>query len=198
MKINNGDSDQHNLWERIRNGDAAAFKALYSQNSQNLYQYGLKLTPKTELIEDCIQDLFTRILKNHRKLGKTDNIKFYLMKSFRNNLIRMIEKEKKYSLEKIDEYHFEILFSAEQEIITTEVEQKKHKVLVEGLKKLSSRQKEAIYLRYTNGLEYDEIATIMKMSVEACRNIIYRAIKSLRHEIKKTNITLLLLLKKIN
>ena len=184
------------LWDLVCIGDEKAFKTLYSQYAKLLYHYGLKLTPKTELVEDCIQDLFIRIFKNHKNLGKTDNIKYYLLKSFRNNLIRIIEKEKKYSFEDNDEYYFEIMFSVEHEIIVSEEEQKKRKILIDALTKLSARQKEAIYLRYTNGMEYDEISRVMKMSVEACRNIIYRAIKSLRKKIEKTNITLLLFIKK--
>ena len=185
------------LWDLVRNGNDKAFKHLYSQYAKLLYHYGLKLTPKTELIEDCIQDLFIRIFKNHKNLSKTNNIKFYLLKSFRNNLVRIIEKEKKYFFGDNEDYYFEIVFSVEHEMVANEEEQKKQKVLVEGIRKLSARQKEAIYLRYTNGMEYDEIARVMKMSVEACRNIICRAIKSLRNEIKKTNITLLLFIKKI-
>ena len=177
------------LWDLVCIGDEKAFKTLYSQYAELLYQYGLKLTPKTQLIEDCIQDLFIRIFRNHKNLGKTDNVKYYLLKAFRNNLIRSIEKEKKYSYENNDEYYFDIMFSAEHEIMVSEEEQKKRKTLVDALKKLSARQKEAIYLRYDNGMEYDEIARVMKMSVEACRNIIYRAIKSLRKKIEKTNIT---------
>ena len=189
-------NNNNQLWNLVCKGDEKAFKTLYSQYSKLLYQYGLKLTPKTELIEDCIQDLFTRIFKNHKNLGKTNNIKYYLLKSFRNNLVRLIEKEKKYSFEDNDDYYFEIMFSAEDQIVVSEEEQKKQKILVDALKKLSARQKEAIYLRYTNGMEYDEIGRVMKMSVEACRNIIYRAIKSLRSQIKKTNITLLLFIQK--
>ena len=188
--------NNNQLWNQVCKGEEKAFQTMYAQYAKLLYQYGLKLTPKTELIEDCIQDLFTRIFKNHKTLGKTDNIKYYLLKAFRNNLIRNIEKEKKYSYEENDDYYFEIMFTVEDEVMASEEEQKKRKILADALTKLSARQKEAIYLRYTNGMEYDEIATVMKMSVEACRNIIYRAIKSLRKKIEKTNIALLLFIKK--
>ena len=196
MKIKNNNDHQYNLWEEIKKGEASAFETLYTGYSKSLYLYGLKFTKKTHLIEDSIQELFSRIMSNYKRLGNTDNIRVYLMSSFRHNLLRCMEKEKKYSFEKISEYHFEILFSTEQKIIDTEEEQTKHEMLIRSLDTLSPRQKEAIYLRYTSGMEYDEIAEIMKMSIEACRNIIYRAIKSLREEIKNLDIILLLVLKK--
>lgn len=183
------------LWSLVCEGDEKAFKTLYSLYSELLYLYGLKLTTKTQLIEDCIQDLFIRIFKNYKNLSNTDNIKHYLFKAFRNNLIRIIENEKKYSLEEAYKYNFEITFSVEHKIVASEEELEKQEMLIDALKKLSSRQKEAIYLRYTNGMEYDEIANVMKISIEACRNIIYRSIKSLRNEFKKTNVILFFIIK---
>jgi RNA polymerase sigma factor (sigma-70 family) len=120
------------------------------------------------------------------------------MKSFRNNLIRSINQEKRYSFEEKDDYFFEISFSIEHQLIESELEQKKAKLLTKALKKLSVRQKEAIYLRYTNELEYEEIAEIMKMSIEGARNLIYRAIKSLRRELNSNSIVLLLIFGKGN
>jgi RNA polymerase sigma factor (sigma-70 family) len=189
--MTNNTNNDLQIWSLVRKGDENAFKNLYSLYASLLYQYGLKLTPKTQLIEDCIQDLFIRIFKNHNNLGKTDNVKYYLVKSFRNNLVRIIDNEKKYSFEKNEQYYFETIFSAEHKIVVSEEKEENQKILVNALKKLSARQKEAIYLRYTNGLEYNEIANIMKMSIEACRNIIYRSIKSLRQEFKITTISLL-------
>ena len=196
MTITGKSNDQHNLWDRIRQGDVISIEKIYQEYSRQLYQYGLKFTQNTQLIEDCIQDLFSRIITNYKNLGKSDNPKIYLMRAFRNNLFRLMEREKKFQSDEVNEYQFEILFSAEHKIIETEEAQQNRQLLQKGISQLSSRQKEAIYLRYTKGLEYDEIAGIMKMSIEACRNIIYKAIKSLREEIKNSGIVLLLFFKK--
>ncbi len=179
------------LWELLRKGDDNAFKLLYDQYAKLLYQYGLKLTSQEQIIEDCIHDLFIKIYNKKRKLSNTNNVKLYLVKSFRNNLVRMLEREKKYSLKGKGDYYFELAFSIESKIVDSESEQKKKDILIKALKKLSARQKESIFLRYTNGLEYHEIAGIMGMSVQACRNSIYRAIKLLRGEFKKSSINLL-------
>ncbi|MCT4602315.1 MAG: sigma-70 family RNA polymerase sigma factor [Marinifilum sp.] len=195
MKITKSNISQYSIWNKIKKGDISAIENLYHLYSKQLYLYGLKFTHHTQLIEDCIQELFSRLITNYQNLGETDNVKIYLMKAFRNNLFRMMEKEKKYNIGEIDDYHFEILFSAEQEIIEAETNQKKQKVLIEALNNLSPRQKEAVYLRYTRGLEYTEIANIMKVSIEGCRNIIYKAIKSLRKDVDNSDIILLFFFK---
>ena len=196
MEITGKKNDQHNLWDKTRQGDTAAVERIYHEYSPQLYQYGLKFSKNTQIVEDCIQELFTRILANPKGLGKTDNLRIYLLGAYRNNLFRLLNKEKKYISEEVVEQDFEIHFSIEQKMIESEDEASKLTMLRKGLDNLSPRQKEAIYLRYTDGLEYTEIAEIMKMSIEASRNIIYRAIKSLRDEIRNSGIILLLFLRK--
>ncbi|VAW21282.1 hypothetical protein MNBD_BACTEROID01-1534 [hydrothermal vent metagenome] len=185
MHITNNEPDK-NLWEDVRKGSDAAFEKLYLQYVRLLYRYGLKFTSQGQLIEDCIQELFSGIIKYHKTLSHTDNIKYYLLRSFKNKLIRILKKEQKYSVDEDNNYYFEVQFSIEHEIMQTEEERNRKKLLANAVKKLSSRQKEAIYLRYTNQLEYEEISSIMGMEVESCRNIIYKAIKTLRERIKET------------
>lgn len=175
--------DQIKVWARVRKGDAAALEKLYSDYARILYDYGLKFTSNTQVIEDCIQELFTRIIQNYKKLGYTDNINGYLLGAFRNNIIRMLSKEQKYALNEIDNYTFEVQYSTENNIIESEEDQNRSALLSQALTKLTSRQKEAIFLRYTRGFEYNEIAGIMQISIEACRNIISKAIKSLRKNV---------------
>lgn len=169
------------LWTKFRNGDDDALASIYSENSKKLYLYGLKLTPNHSIIEDAIHDLFSDLVRNRRKLGDTNNIQFYLIKSFKRRLLRQIQKEKRYNLSaNEDEYDFEITYSIEHDIILEENATQKISLLRKALTDLSPRQKEAIYLRFTEELEYEEIAEMLEMNIESCRNLIYRAIKSLK------------------
>ena len=53
-------------------------------------------------------------------------------------------------------------------------------MLLRALNELTPRQKEAIYLRFTKELDYNATADIMDISVEACRNLISKAISTLK------------------
>ena len=53
-----------------------------------------------------------------------------------------------------------------------------------GLEILSSRQKEAIFLRYHNGMEYDDICDIMDIGYQSVRNLISSGIKKLQKHLK--------------
>lgn len=169
------------IWSSFKKGDDKAIAYIYSKNSEKLYLYGLKFTPDHVLVEDAIQDLFSDLIKNRKRLGDTDNILFYLLKSYKWKLLRKIQTEKRYELSgKIEKYHFDVTWSVEHDIIFEEISEQKSKMLLRALNKLTPRQKEAIYLRFTKKLDYNAIAGIMDISVEACRNLISKAISTLK------------------
>lgn len=177
-------TNDNKLWAHVCIGEKQSFEDLYKTYAKGLYQYGFNFTSKAEIIEDTLQDLFVRIFNNHGNLVKDVNIQSYLLKSFRNNLLRMLEKEKRYFYHETDEYCFDVTFSIEHRIMATEDDLLSKKRLMEGISRLTSKQKEIIYLRYTRGLDYDEISTVLDMTIESCRNATYRAIKVLRNEFK--------------
>ncbi|MDA3881608.1 MAG: sigma-70 family RNA polymerase sigma factor [Prolixibacteraceae bacterium] len=171
------------IWEKMLRGDEKAFSFIYEKYSKQLYLYGLKFTPNTVIVEDCIQDLFVSIF-NNSKISSTDNIQFYLFRSFRNRLIRMLSREEKYHGKQAEDHDFGVIFSVEKSIIEDEMSERVRANLKTAIDGLSKRQKEAVYLRYTKGLSYKEIAGIMDMEVESCRNTISRAVKNIRSTMK--------------
>ncbi len=191
-------SKDRDIWDQFKMGDNEALSLIYSESAKKLYLFGLKLTPNHTVIEDSIQDLFSDLVRTRKQLGNTDNIHFYLLKSFKRKLQRQLQKEKRYNLRNCEEdFVFDITYSAENEIIIKETADLKLQSLHKALHELTSRQKEAIYLRFTEELEYKEIAEIMEMSIESCRNLIFRAIKSLKESLKSNNVVLLFFLKKL-
>jgi RNA polymerase sigma factor (sigma-70 family) len=187
------------IWDDFRKGNEGTFSLIYHQFSPILYQYGFRFTSDQKSIEDAIQDLFTDLIRNKATIGSTDNIKGYLLKAFRRKLLRLLKKEKRYTDQSMSEVHFGIHLSVEENLIRDEAEQVKWLRLNRALEKLSPRQREAIYLRFRKELDYDEVAEILNMSIEACRNLIYRAVKSVRQIMEEENImrSFLVLFKKI-
>ena len=52
-----GISDEK-LWESCLKGDKEAFRELYCRFYALLRNYGIKLLPDKNLVEDCVQDIF--------------------------------------------------------------------------------------------------------------------------------------------
>ncbi|MHB9143579.1 MAG: RNA polymerase sigma factor [Paludibacter sp.] len=191
-------ANDRDIWSRFKAGDNESLTLMYSENFKKLYLFGIRITSNQTIVEDSIQDLFTDLVRNRKKLGDTNNIHFYLLKSFKRKLVRQLQKENRYNLKnKNEEIVFDITYSVEHFTILNENADLKLQSLQIAKNKLKPRQKEAIYLRFTEELEYNEIAEIMEMSIESCRNLIFRAIKSLRDSLKADTSILLFLLQKL-
>ncbi len=183
------------IWASFKKGNDVAFAHIYATYSKRLFQYGLKFTSDHLLVEDAIHDLFTLLIKKRRRLGDTNNILFYVLKALKRILLRKLEKENRllYS-EETPNYKFDISWSVEQQIIVEETIQYKNALLLKALNSLTPRQKEAVYLRFTKELDYQSVAEIMGVSVEACRNLISKAISVLKQNLfdkEKNSIVLL-------
>jgi len=170
----------YTVWKNFQSGSKEAFATIYNLYLDSLYQYGVKLCPDKELVKDAIQEIFLDLYLKHEKINtEPEKLKYYLLSALKHNLIKKIQREKIFSDEE-----FESLFLPEyniEEAIIDNEEAREIKYRVgTALKKLPSKQKEALYLRYNELIAYPEIAKIMDISIESARKQVYRAIKTLR------------------
>lgn len=173
------------LWQQLKNGDKSALEKIYYRYIDILINYGTKFTPELSLVEDAVQDLFVIVWNSRDKLSDTDSVKNYLMGSLRNNLVRLIQSQSKVSYK--DDFNlvpFEIVNTVEQEIINDEGSTQRNRLLNQSMEQLSNRQKEAIYLKYYEGKEYEEICELMNINYQSVRNLISTGIKSLKENIQ--------------
>ena len=192
MKIAN---DDYALWQSFKEGDKDSFQAIYFHHFPHLYEYGMRLVSDKELVKDCIHDLFIKLWNNKSNLGDVTAIRSYLLVSLRTTVYNKLKQRTRLVATEIsDSYPFEMVFSVESEFITKETRSAQGQQLVEALNQLTSRQKEVIYLRYFEELEYEDIAAIMNITVKATYKLTARGLESLRHILKLPNASLLLLL----
>ena len=81
--------------------------------------------------------------------------------------------------------------SAEQSTVLSEEEDFRTITMNKALSKLSDYQKEAIYLKYSQGLEYERMAELLGIDTASARTLIYRALKKVKEAINnKTQLLL--------
>lgn len=183
------------LWASFLQGDQQAYQNIYALYYQNLYSYGLRKTNEPELVRDCIQDLFVNLWTSRNKLNATNNIKFYLLASLKNLLVRANTYNTRWqdiSANSLNQFQLE--FNLESDYIHKENMSLQAKMLMDALDQLTPRQKEVLYLRYFEELSFEEIADLLDISVRAVYKLGYRAIDALKIilNLPKANILLLL------
>ena len=85
-------SSDSQLWNDFRKGEDYALAEIYRLYAAALFSYGKKFTNNNELVKDTIQDLFFNLIRTRSKLGATDQIYFYLLRSYRRALSRNLTK----------------------------------------------------------------------------------------------------------
>jgi len=149
------------------------------------------------VIEDSLHDIFVWIWANRQKLEVRHSIKSYLFKSVRTSMLYALEKTNKIrSIDQEEEnsYHFELELSPEGLVLQNENLRLVREQVARLLDRLTAKQKEVIYLRYYEGLGFEDIAANMNLSVKACYKIMGRAITTLRENIPNSHVLLIFLL----
>lgn len=190
-------SEDSNIWEKFKNEDDYALSCIYHQNINFLFGCGKKFSTDEDFIFDIIQDLFYDLIRNRKNLGKTDNIRLYLMISFRRRIIQELEKKQKLA-ELNNDYRMEpeIVFSAEEVWIKNEEERKQADMVRGKMQELNPKQREALYYKYSLGFDYSQICEIMSITYDSARQLVSRAISSLKKSLVKNTLILTFILKK--
>jgi RNA polymerase sigma factor (sigma-70 family) len=180
------------IWDDFRKGKSYALSHIYYQNVQLLYRYGKKFCKDDELVKDTIQDLFFDLIRTRTRLGATDNIQFYLIRSFRRKLARNVNVLPKTSPEYEQNLpEAQIVYSVEQDFIGKEELSRREKLVQKGLKELSPKQREILFYKFTCEFEYDQICEIMQLKYDSARKLVFRALKGLKEALSDKNLLLL-------
>ena len=173
------------LWTAYRGGSREALDLILEKYTRLLLAYGSRITKDHFLIEDCIQDIFVELWYKREVISETDNIKLYLLKSLRRKIIRALTVKNRIPVQSLDDdYEDELEFSAEFNLIQDEVFNDRRKQLKEGLAQLSKRQREAVYLKFYEHFDYNEISEAMNLTVKSTYKLIGKAIETLRKVIR--------------
>lgn len=167
------------LWNDFLSGEEQAFKIIYHRYAKELFRFGLHFAQSEDIVYDAMQDLFIDLYNYHPQLKSGDCIKQYLFVSLKRKIFRLQGEENKY--QSIDLGKMTFAYSlVSTDIDPDEVNDEKLILLDQAMRELSDRQREAIYLRYVSGLDYEELSEVLELNYQSARNLIHRGIEKLR------------------
>lgn len=153
---------------------------LYREHADMLLAYGSGFGCSRQDIEDFMHDIFFVLHTKPQLMNSVENMRLYLLRSLKNRILnhKRLAHSDTADLSDLD-------FTAEVSIHDDLAEQEERTLTEQRLNaaiaQLTSRQREAITLRYISDLPYEEIATLLSMSVPSTRNLVFRALQQLRH-----------------
>jgi RNA polymerase sigma factor (sigma-70 family) len=186
--------DDSILWKALKLGDDKAFSSLFKKYYSHLVRYGNSFMPFPEKVQDCVQDVFTDVWIYKNSLSDNVIVKAYLLSCVRKRIARLHEKDHIFRKSKtLDLIPFSFDFTIEDILIADESMAAQVSKLNELVNSLPARQKEALYLRYHQGLSVEQVAELFAVNYQSANNLIHRALLNLRKNWTE-NCTLLFLL----
>lgn len=168
-------------WLNYLNGDRSSFSEIYFANFNQLLAYGRRIGFDDDTCKDAIQDLFYTIYISGNKLKHIEHIDFYLIQSLKNALFERYNKERR-----MQQFNLQEVEPKEEEencidlMILEENRIEREKEIQQLLTTLSAKQRKIIQYRYLMNLSDTEIAALMRMTPDAVKKNIYRALRKMK------------------
>ena len=185
-----------NLWYQAQAGDSLAFCQLAEKQYRTLFNYAISFTSDREFIKDAIQELMIHIWEKRESI-QIQFVTIYFLRALRNQLMQEFRRNNPAMID-IDEA------TQLSDFQTIETEMERNEIFIENqtrvrtaVSELPRRQKEAIFLKYFEGMENEQIADLMQVNRQSVANLLFKAITTLKSHMQSIGaglVTLLLIL----
>jgi len=164
------------LIEKIRVGDYIAFRFLFERYYIPLCNYASGFFKNDFLKEDVVQEIFTKIWEDRKKIQIAESVKSYLYMSVRNKSLNRIKSE---SIRQ--EYTGNFFRNAETQISEAELEQEEFKnYLFRCIGKLPPRCKDVFEKSRFEEMKQEKIADSLGISLKTVKAQIGKALRLIR------------------
>ncbi len=174
------DNEAIELLRSYKEGNKSAFTQIYHMYVQMMLNYGRCLTTDTELIKDCIQDVFVKLL-DKQDISGIRRVSSFLIISLRNRLVDEF-RHGNFTVETAieDVPYKRSIADVESEYLNEETVNRRSQYVDTLLKTLTPRQRQAFQLYYIEERKYEEICQLMDMNYHSVRNLVHRGMLRLR------------------
>lgn len=152
------------------------FLEAYERHADAIFRYCYYRVYDREKALDLAQETFTRVWKHLTEGNIIKNLRAFLFTTARNLIIDSSRRRRELSLDELKENGFEPSADAcEHQAMQIDV---KHAII--KLQELKEEYREAVYMRYVEGLKPREIAEITGESQNIISVRIHRGVKQLK------------------
>lgn len=169
---------------KIKQGDNAAFKALYDKYHRQLYFVAKKYLKDEQLSEDAVQDIFVKVWDTKEELNPNKSIKSFLFTILKNHVLNKIRRHG--TRQKVLDYykkniHNKIVNTPIDELLFEEYKE----VFSRAIKQLTPSQREVVKMKMVEKYTNEKIASIRNVSVNTVKTQYYLGSKFVREYLRK-------------
>ena len=155
------------------NAGELILEQLYDQYAHALFRYAVSLLNSAEDAEDAVQEVFVKIARGHRRVGRIRNLKAYLFTATRNASYTLLRSRKRG-----ENLHEELC----SDYLTRPAagDELKSDAICKGFATLPIEQREVLVLHIYDGLTFKEIAKTIGSSISTVTSRYRYGIEKLR------------------
>ncbi len=169
---------------KIKEGDIRTFEQVFRLYYSPLCLYAAGITGRMAVAEEVVQEVFYCLWRDRQTIQIFHSIKSYLYVAVRNGSLQYVEHCE------VRERHQDAIAAKEQEqALSTPEEVLEYKelesVICRAMTKLPERRQRIFRMHRDEGRKYNEIATLLSISIKTVEAEMSKALQTLRKEIEK-------------
>ena len=173
-------ANENTLIQLAKQGDFDAFTTLYQRYLPNVYKRVKYVIPEQD-VEDVTQEVFIAVMKSlHNFRGEA--LFSTWLRTLTNRKIAEYYRKRNRRGEQLQAPLSDVEKSSQKSLHSRNSFEERI-ALRNGLNKLPEKYREIILLRFAEGMQFNEIAVILDLSLEATKSLFRRAIAALRKKL---------------
>lgn len=157
------DSSDEGLAKRVQNGEKEFFGVLVERYESKLLRYGRHFLTFQEDIEDIVQDVFVSAYQNILSFDPGQKFSPWIYRIAHNAFVNVLKKHSRNPLVFLD-FDTLVPHPAYDDPRAEERDREEIKAMIESsLKELDQKYREILTLYYLEGLDYKEVAEVLRL-----------------------------------
>tara|TARA_B100000446_G_scaffold168865_1_gene173625 strand:- start:848 stop:1378 length:531 start_codon:yes stop_codon:yes gene_type:complete len=160
--------------QKLENGNTSSFSDFARKVAPSLLRYSFRILNDRFEAEDVVQEVMVKIYFRHSSYRKESSAKTWIYKITRNSCLDRLRKFSPESMDTVDLnelYEDEFIQFAKSDELSEILKLAEH---------LNHSEKEVLYLRHLDGLEFDQIASITSEGLSAVKMRYKRSVDKLK------------------
>lgn len=178
------DIEETQLIIRVKDGDHAAFRAIYSKYCRLVFSYSLFIVKSRPLAEEAVQEVFSKVWEKRESLRSEYSFKAYLCTIAKNYLLNQLRKAT-YDAEMRDHVFYSRGAKADSSVEKSLLEHELEGFKESAFQSLPPERKRIFLLSHEQGLKHKEIANLLGISQNTVKDQIVKAHKDIRTYLMK-------------
>ncbi|MBI3679116.1 MAG: sigma-70 family RNA polymerase sigma factor [Acidobacteria bacterium] len=168
---------------RLRRGDPAALAAAVSRFQHRLYRYFLRLVRQPALADDLFQQTWLHVVRQIHRYDPARSFDTWLFAIAHNAAIDFLRRRPGESIEDCP------IAAPQRDALSAAIDRERSTMLAEAVGALPAIYREALTLRFEEGMKLDEIAEVTRAPLATVKSRIQRGLEALRGSLRKEDLS---------